>query len=94
MHLRYTNDVLIQSQNTNLDLIESLTNNLACIFESYQPDLHELKLKVDQEAANKEPDPNRDVIKIRPILSKPESKSKTTKVLSLFKNVTELNERM
>ena len=43
-HMRHTNDVLAIVQNANLDLLDSLTNNLACIFESYLPDLHELML--------------------------------------------------
>ena len=46
-HMRHTNDVLAIVQSTNLDLLDSLTNNLACIFESYLPDLHELMLQVD-----------------------------------------------
>ena len=73
-------------------MLDSLTNNLACIFESYLPDLRELMLQVDQ--ANKEKQPERaatEAIKIRPILSKSEAKNR---VLGLFKNVTELNERM
>ena len=96
-HLRRTNDVLIMVQNTNVDLLDSLTNNLACIFESYLPDLHELRIRVDKENKEKKeqkPDKDKEVITIRPILSKNEVKSRAGKVLSLFKNVTELNDRM
>ena len=53
--MRHTNDVLAIVQNANMDLLDSLTNNLACIFESFLPDLHELMLEVD--ASNKEKQP-------------------------------------
>ena len=92
-HMRHTNDVLAIVQNSNLDLLDSLTNNLACIFESYLPDLHELMLKVDAQNKAKQPEQPAaaETIKIRSIRSQVEVKSR---VLSLFKNVTELNERM
>lgn len=47
-HMRLTNDVLAIVQNTNLELLDGLIQNLACIFESFVPDLQEMMVEADK----------------------------------------------
>ena len=87
--MRLTNDVLTILQSTSLELLDGLIQHLVCIFESFVPDLQELMIAADK--VSKESDQKTDIIKIRPILQKAPQKSR---ILSLFKNVTEINQRM
>ena len=92
-NMKHTNDVLSIVQHTKSDLFSSFNGNIACIFDVYKADLNRLMLQIDKKNKEKKSGSSTRPIQIRSLASESEIEGKT-KVLSLFKNVTELSTRM